>query len=282
MLTSYSMIENPDNVTAETFHKASVLAWAAQMVDSCNQVLRNERNGHVAGLEQNFAVSDSIVEDADLLRSFIYAMIEQNFQDTKWFRDFIQLYNKAFLYSAIGRYLELSFQKHSNTYANINANEYEKLCDYKVSYPFFELPLSLAMTLANKSNTGLESVGKICKGLGLLYKIQEDFKNCFGDEAMIGTGGTDIQKGKCTWLAVTALQRLTPRQRVVFEACYGSEEPAHIERVKLLYEQIQLPRLYRERSGALYESIMQQAETLEESGIPSKLFEECLEAIITE
>lgn len=32
MLTSYSMIENPDNVTAESFHKASVLAWAAQMV----------------------------------------------------------------------------------------------------------------------------------------------------------------------------------------------------------------------------------------------------------
>ncbi|XP_028158133.1 farnesyl pyrophosphate synthase-like [Ostrinia furnacalis] len=276
MLNSFEMIENPENITAETINQAFVLAWAAQITEAHQKISEEAKLGPTASKQNH---SEVAVKDGNLLRSFMYAMLEQKFQNTKKYRDILQLFNKAFLYGVISQYQDNPINK-TNKCANINSSYYQMLCDYKVSYIYFELPLLLAMKLSNKTDVNLqENVHNICSQMGMLYQIQEDFQNCFGDETIIGTEGTDIQEGKCTWLAVTALQRFTPHQRVVFEACYGSDEPAHIERVKLLYKQMQLDQLLREEEGALYESIMQNSEMVEKSGIPCKLFENLLEAI---
>lgn len=39
----------------------------------------------------------------------------------------------------------------------------------------------------------------------------------FGDPEIMGKRGTDIEDGKCSWLAVVALQRATKEQREFFE-----------------------------------------------------------------
>jgi hypothetical protein len=75
-----------------------------------------------------------------------------------------------------------------------------------------------------------------------------------------------------------ALQRCTAAQRIVFNVCYGSEEPAHIERIKLLFEQLKLPQLYREQVGSLCESVTQRAEAIEDK-IPKELFFKLLNCI---
>jgi farnesyl diphosphate synthase len=47
--------------------------------------------------------------------------------------------------------------------------------------------------------------------------VQDDYLDCYGDPAVIGKIGTDIQDNKCGWLVVQALKRATPEQRAILE-----------------------------------------------------------------
>ena len=51
---------------------------------------------------------------------------------------------------------------------------------------------------------------------------QDDYLDCYGDPAVTGKVGTDIEENKCSWLVVQALQRASPSQRNTLEVCTRS------------------------------------------------------------
>lgn len=56
---------------------------------------------------------------------------------------------------------------------------------------------------------------------GVPTVTQDDYLDCYGDPALTGKVGTDIQDNKCSWLVVECLRRVTPEQRQILEVKSG-------------------------------------------------------------
>lgn len=58
--------------------------------------------------------------------------------------------------------------------------------------------------------------------MGHFYQVQNDFFDCYGDDVnVLKKPGTDIEEGKCTWLAVQAMRYGDEQQKAILAECYG-------------------------------------------------------------
>lgn len=59
--------------------------------------------------------------------------------------------------------------------------------------------------------------------MGHFFQVQDDYLDCFGDPAVTGKIGTDIEDNKCGWLINKALQICTEEQRATLEKHYAKK-----------------------------------------------------------
>jgi len=143
---------------------------------------------------------------------------------------------------------------------------------YKTAYYSFSLPVALGMHMAGITDEERHRQAKtILLEMGQFFQVQDDYLDCFGDPEVTGKIGTDIQDGKCTWLAVVALQRASPEQKALLADCYGSKDPEKVAAVKELYEQLGLPSTYATYEDESYNIISTHIQQVSR-GLPHKLF----------
>uniref|UniRef100_A0A1B0DNH6 Polyprenyl synthetase n=1 Tax=Phlebotomus papatasi TaxID=29031 RepID=A0A1B0DNH6_PHLPP len=86
----------------------------------------------------------------------------------------------------------------------------------------------------------IEQAKSLCYKFGYLCQVQNDFTDCYGDPKDIGKVGTDIEEGKCTWLAIKFLEVASTDQKKIFKENYGKTDPLCVTRIKQLYDEVSM------------------------------------------
>ncbi|CAH0590327.1 unnamed protein product [Chrysodeixis includens] len=266
---SYRVFEKPEKITEESLRQARTLGWCAEILQGYLVVLDDIMDGSLTRrgqpcwyLRDGVGVGNAI-NDAILIHYCIQQLIRANFENSPNYLTYIHNFSETVLYTSIGQHLDIMTGLQKKNYNLFTKEHYDSIVINKSSYYTYKLPLTLGMILANSyndvTNKNAENISFL---LGRLFQIQDDYMDCFGDDSLTGKLGSDIQEGKCTWLAVNALNRCKENHKSVFKVCYGSREPAHVERIKQLYIDLKIPELYKQEENDIYNLIVQKIKSL--------------------
>lgn len=283
---AYENIEDPQNITEESLRISRVVGWCLEMLHAYFLVMDDIMDGStkrrgVPCWYQLPNIGLGAINDAILIQACIYEVLYLYCKDMPQYKHIVDLINEGLLYTSVGQHLDYTMAHRSkNDYSLFTPERYSSIVKYKTSYYTFKMPVCLGLLLANKLDPNThKQTEKICFEIGHLFQMQDDFIDCFGVEKVTGKVGTDIQEGKCSWLAVQAIQRCNEKQMRVFSACYGSSEPAHIERIKRLYEELDLPTVYRNEEKARHDSVVRLVHDFPSDTISPDLFLKLLNRI---
>lgn len=147
-------------------------------------------------------------------------------------------------------------------------------------YYSFYLPIACGMLVAGTppGDKAYDLAKEICLEMGRYFQIQDDVLDAFGDPAVIGKVGTDIQDNKCSWLVVQAMKLAqTPEQRKVLEDNYGKHDDASVEKVKALYRELDLESVFKKYEQASHDELMAKVEA--QDALPAGVFTAMLSKI---
>lgn len=282
---AYKMLEKKENLTDENIYSANVMGWCVEMFHTHQLLLNDIMQGtqmrrRAPCWHRRPDVGLRATNDAAFVQSVMYSTLKRHFQNKTYYKNVLEMFNEMLLKCSIGQYLDKSLSKTDKPELDqFTMDKYISICKYKTAYYTFQMPVGLALLMSGIDDPETHRQAKtILLEMGQFFQIQDDFLDCFGDPTVTGKYGTDIEEGKCTWLAVVALQRASPTQRQVMEQYYGSSNPEDVAKIKGLYEELQLPHTYSVYEETTYDLIRTQIQQVTR-GLPHDLFFKILDNI---
>lgn len=103
--------------------------------------------------------------------------------------------------------------------------------------------------------------------LGEYFQVQDDYLDAFGDPAVIGKVGTDIQDNKCSWPINVVLLNATPEQRAQLDEHYGRKNADSEALVKQIYtaQNIDIPGKFAKYEQETYDRLTKLIAEVDES-----------------
>ncbi|XP_035435279.2 uncharacterized protein LOC118266038 [Spodoptera frugiperda] len=270
---AYEMMEDPKHFTEENLHRARILGWVVEIIESyvltvddivdSSQTRRSKECWHI-----HSGMGLGAVNDCGLLLSCAFELLELYFGNEEIYSDLAKIINGTVFEICIGQHLDCSYgySKEKNNFDKLTMEHFDSFTLIKAAVYSFKFPMVLALTLLkDRSQKFSEEAYNIDWNIGKLLQLQNDYKDIFVDDIKTGKIGTDIQEGKLTWFAVTALQRCTDEQRSIFKENYGSDNPEHVKRIKQLFDELEMEKLYKEYERSVYEDLVRRIR-----GLPPK------------
>ena len=136
-------------------------------------------------------------------------------------------------------------------------DRYLTIAKYKTSYYSCSLPIRLAFYMHEINDEKLHlKIEELMSKVGILLQIQDDYFDAFSDPKVVGKIGTDIQDGKCCWPIVMCMKLSTNDQKEILSQNYGIDDEECIQKVKEIYRELNIERLYKEHEEQLYNELV--------------------------
>ena len=265
--------------------RASVLGWGVEFLQAFflvaddvmddSQTRRGQPCWYKLKDVGNIAINDSF-----LLESFCFTMLKKHFGMEPYYGRLLELFLEVVQQTEFGQLLDLTSQPadRSIDLSRFTLERYKLIVKYKTAFYTFYLSVAIGMITSGVTDPEAYKLAKeICCIIGEYFQIQDDFLDCYGDPAVIGKVGTDIQDNKCSWLVVQALERVNVEQRRVLEENYGRWDDEKVKAVKGLYEELGLEQVFRDYEEESYKRIQGGLEKVEL--MPKEVFELLLKKI---
>ena len=266
------------------YQRAATLGWCVEWLQAMFLVMDDimdeseTRRGQICWYLQP-DVKMNAINDGLLLEAHIYVILKKYFGSDPCYVDLLELLHEVTHQTALGQFLDLTTSEPDKVdFDRFSLGVYTDIVVYKTAFYSFYLPCALGMRLAGVTDEKLyKQAADICKAMGAMFQVQDDYLDCYGDPERIGKIGTDIRDNKCSWLINRALQDCTMAQRRVLEANYAKKDPACEAKVKEIFKKLDLEAKFKayeeEENGKIVKAIG------EIKGMPTAIFSKLLSRI---
>lgn len=274
---------SPDKLKEKAKKNAVILGWCVEWLQAFFLVAddimdkSSTRRGKACWYTKA-GIGDIAINDFLLIEASIYKLLKKHMDQEPYYVDVLNLFHEVTYQTATGQALDL-ITKPGENFENFTLERYKAIVKYKTAYYSFYLPVALAMYMAGiKDTTSHENAKEILLVMGEFFQIQDDYLDCYGDPAVTGKVGTDIEEKKCSWLIIQALQRISTDQVQILKENYGIKDSASSEKVKKLYHELNLKQVYKNFEEESHKDIVELI-SQKSANLPEGLFLEFVKKI---
>lgn len=242
-----------NEVNAEQTQQLCVLAWLVEILGAHYLILDDimdestTRRGEPCWYRQPH-VGLMAINDACILKSAIFFFLKKFFSQHPAYVNLVELFLDLGLHTEVGQLGDLAAAKEEDI-AKFTMEKYWSIVRDKSSYSISG-PVLLALEfwqLATPKN--LQQTHNFAVALGEYFQVNDDYVDVYGDYAVTGKHGTDIQDNKCTWFIIEALSRANDEQRRDLLGNYGKRDSSQVDIVTRVFNELQLQEVCREYEG---------------------------------
>ncbi|XP_042296896.1 farnesyl pyrophosphate synthase [Sceloporus undulatus] len=261
VVSAFRELAGPDQQDQKSFQHAMVVGWCIELLQAfflvADDIMDHSvtRRGRPCWYKKEGIGLDA-VNDSFLLEASIYRLLRRYCRSQPYYLNLLELFLQTTYQTELGQALDLISAPPVDL-KRFTEERYKAIVKYKTAFYSFYLPVAAAMYMAGIDSEEEHSHAKtILLEMGEFFQIQDDFLDCFGDPAVTGKIGTDIEDNKCSWLVVQCLKRVSAEQRRVLEENYGQNDPDKVVRVKQLYEALDLKAVYQQYEETSYQRLL--------------------------
>ncbi|XP_071987706.1 farnesyl pyrophosphate synthase isoform X1 [Engystomops pustulosus] len=262
VLASYRELVGPELHKEGNIQRALAVGWCVELLQAFFLVADDIMDNSVTRRGQpcwyrRAGIGLDAVNDSFLLEACIYRVLKKYCRGQPYYLSLLELFLETSYQTELGQALDLiTSQPGKVDLDRYTESRYKAIVKYKTAFYSFYLPVASAMYMAGiDGEEQHQNARTILLEMGEFFQIQDDYLDCYGDPSVTGKIGTDIQDNKCGWLVVEALKRVTPEQRTLLQENYGQDDAEKVQRVKQLYEDLQLSGVYTQYEEESYQRL---------------------------